>query len=137
MNMTFKKANMVRALPLSLIFATAFSVSAPAFAQASAHGQHAMGTKTTQDAGKSSMAMHAAMDDMSKKMKSMTMTGHQDMDFAMMMVAHHQAAIDMAQAQVNAGKDAKMIKAAKKIIADQKKEIAMFEAWMKKHPHTK
>ncbi len=82
------------------------------------------------------MVMHSSMDEMHKKMKSMTMTGNQDMDFAMMMVAHHQGAIDMAQAQIDHGKDKQMISAAKKIIVAQKKEIAMFEAWMKKHAHS-
>lgn len=64
------------------------------------------------------------------------MSGNPDIDFAMMMVIHHQGAIDMAQAEVDIGKDPEMIKAAKKIIAAQKKEIAQFEDWLKKHPHS-
>ena len=82
------------------------------------------------------MAMHTAMEDMDKRMKAMAMSGNQDMDFAMMMVNHHQGAIDMAQVQVASGKDPKMVSAAKRIIAAQKKEIAMFEAWMKKNGHS-
>lgn len=115
--------------------AGALAFAAPALAQSAGHGQHDM-TKPAHADGKTSMGMHAAMDEMHKKMKSMTMTGNQDMDFAMMMVSHHQGAIDMAQAQIDHGKDKHMISAAKKIIAAQKKEIAMFEAWMKKHPHS-
>ena len=83
-----------------------------------------------------SMGMHKSMDDMHKKMAAMQMTGNPDIDFAMMMVAHHQGAIAMAQAEIEAGKDPAMIKAAKNIIAAQRKEIAQFEAWLKKHPHS-
>ena len=119
----------------AVVSAGALAFSSPALAQNAAHSQHDM-SKPAHAAGKTSMAMHASMDDMHKKMKSMAMTGNQDMDFAMMMVSHHQGAIDMAQAQIDHGKDKQMISAAKKIIAAQKKEIAMFEAWMKKHPHS-
>ena len=122
-------------LILSSLMATgALALAAPALAQTAAHGQHDM-TKPAHAAGKTSMNMHSSMEEMHKKMKGMTPSGHQDMDFAMMMIVHHQGAIDMAQAQIDHGKDKQMISAAKKIIAAQKKEIAMFEAWMKKHPH--
>ena len=119
----------------AVVSAGALTFSSPALAQNAAHSAHDI-SKSAHAAGKTSMAMHASMDDMHKKMKSMAMTGNQDMDFAMMMVGHHQGAIDMAQAQIDHGKDKQMISAAKKIIAAQKKEIAMFEAWMKKHPHS-
>ena len=109
--------------------------ASPALAQADPHAQHDM-SKAGHAAGKTSMSMHSSMDEMHKKMKGMSMTGNQDMDFAMMMVSHHQGAIDMAQAQIDHGKEKQMISAARKIIAAQKKEIAVFEAWMKKHPHS-
>lgn len=83
-----------------------------------------------------SMDMRKSMDNMHEKMSAMKMSGNSDIDFAMMMVIHHQGAIDMAQAELDAGKDPELIKAAKKIIAAQKKEIAQFEDWLKKHPHT-
>ena len=118
----------------SVMAAGVLAFAAPALAQTAAHSQHDM-SKPAHATGKSSMNMHATMEEMHKKMKGMTPSGHQDLDFAMMMVAHHQGAIDMAQAQIDHGKDKQMISAAKKIIAAQKKEIAMFEAWMKKHPH--
>jgi uncharacterized protein (DUF305 family) len=117
------------------VAAGALAVAAPALAQSEGHAQHDM-SKPAHAAGKTSTDMHASMDEMHKKMKGMPMTGNQDMDFAMMMVRHHQGAIDMAQAQIDHGKDKQMISAAKKIVAEQKKEIAMFEAWMKKHPHS-
>ena len=81
------------------------------------------------------MKMHQSMDDMQTKTAAMKMTGDPDIDFAMMMVVHHQGAIDMAQAEINGGKDPAMIKIARQIIVAQKKEIAQFETWLKKHPH--
>ena len=138
MNATSKHRT-VSSAAIKLVLSAAMSAGALAFAssalaQTPAHAPHNMG-KQAHEAGKTSTAMMTSMDEMRKKMKSMAMTGHQDMDFAMMMVGHHQGAIDMAQAQIDHGNDRQMISAAKKIIAAQKKEIAMFEAWMKKHPH--
>ncbi|MES2899334.1 MAG: DUF305 domain-containing protein [Pseudomonadota bacterium] len=131
------KPSAAKMLASACICAASLVQVSPALAQAAGgHGQHAMPATPGAGAAKSSMAMHTAMEDMNKRMKAMTMSGNQDMDFAMMMVNHHQGAIDMAQAQVASGKDPKMVSAAKKIIAAQKKEIAMFEAWMKKNGHS-
>lgn len=57
-------------------------------------------------------------------MMSRPMTGKVDADFAMMMREHHQGAVDMAQWELQNGKDQKMKDFAKKTIAAQKKEIA-------------
>ncbi|WP_426175293.1 DUF305 domain-containing protein [Massilia sp. TWR1-2-2] len=133
-NRRFLSTTAAKLILSAAVSAGALAVAGPALAQSAGHAQHDM-SKPAHAAGKTSMPMHASMDEMQKKMKNMAMTGNQDMDFAMMMVGHHQGAIDMAQAQIEHGKDKQMISAAKKIIAAQKKEIAMFEAWMKKHPH--
>ncbi len=77
--------------------------------------------------------MKAMMKDNNDKMASMKMTGDADADFAMMMRMHHQGAIDMAEAQLRSGKDPAMLKMAKKIVADQKKEIAQFDKYLAKH----
>jgi uncharacterized protein (DUF305 family) len=69
------------------------------------------------------------------QMAAMKMTGNADADFATMMRMHHQGAIDMAEALLRTGKDPEMLKMAKKIIADQKKEIAQFDKYLAKHPH--
>lgn len=81
------------------------------------------------------MDMKAMMKDNNDKMVGMKMTGNADADFAMMMRMHHQGAIDMAEAQLRSGKDPEMLKMAKKIIADQKREIAQFDKYLAKHPH--
>ena len=81
----------------------------------------------------SGMDMRKSMGGMNDAMKSMPMSGNPDVDFAMMMRAHHQGAIDMAQVELDTGKDPAMRNAAKKIIAAQKKEIAEFDRWLAKH----
>ncbi|TWO73006.1 DUF305 domain-containing protein [Caenimonas sedimenti] len=85
---------------------------------------------------------HAADKDMKammmkghEKMMSMSMTGKPDVDFAMAMREHHMGAVEMAQWQIDHGKDAKMKQMARKIIADQKKEIAQFDQFLAKNGH--
>lgn len=77
--------------------------------------------------------MKSMMKDMNDKMASMTMSGNQDVDFAMMMRMHHQGAIDMAQAELKVGKEPKMRQMAKEIIAAQKKEIAVIDKFLASH----
>ena len=84
-----------------------------------------------------SMNMHKAMESMSKEMASMQMTGDADLDFARMMRAHHQGAIDMSRAELATGKDREMLQLAKEIIAAQAKEIALIDRWLKKYEKSK
>ena len=75
---------------------------------------------------------HSKMGGM-KDMDGMSMTGDMDYDFAANMRKHHQMAVDMSQAELKGGKNPKMLKMAKGIIAAQKKEIATFDQWMAAH----
>ncbi len=70
-----------------------------------------------------------------KMMKAMhiTLSGNPDVDFVRGMVPHHQGAIDMAKVQLAHGKDPELRKMAEKIIADQEKEIAQMQEWLKKN----
>ncbi|UVW30505.1 DUF305 domain-containing protein [Massilia sp. H6] len=117
--------------------ALAFGAAGSAFAQSGQHGQHAQhGTAaatTSQPGNMSHQEMMKTMQDMHQKMSTMSMTGDHDHDFAMMMRSHHQAGIDMAKAQLKNGKDPQMQQMAKKIIADQTKEIQKLDQWMAKH----
>ena len=56
------------------------------------------------------------------RMQSMQMTGDFDVDFANMMVEHHQGALDMSQIEVSHGKNEKVKAKAQEIIAKQQKE---------------
>lgn len=57
-------------------------------------------------------------------------TGNQDRDFARMMIAHHQGAIDMARVQLARGTDPGLRKMAGEIIAAQQQEIAQLNAYL-------
>jgi uncharacterized protein (DUF305 family) len=83
--------------------------------------------------GQGSQEMHQRMMHGAKTMQDMPMSGDVDKDFAMMMRAHHQQAVEMAQVQVQKGKSPELKKMAQKIIADQKKEIAQFDNWLAAH----
>jgi uncharacterized protein (DUF305 family) len=52
-------------------------------------------------------------------------TGNADNDFARMMIAHHQGAIDMAVAELRYGKDKQLKRLAQQIVVDQQQEIAV------------
>ncbi|MFM9436274.1 uncharacterized protein (DUF305 family) [Janthinobacterium sp. CG_23.3] len=119
-------------LVASLALALATAMPLPAFAQsASAMPTHTAMAAPSTDVG---MKMRKSMDDMHEKMGQMKMSGDVDHDFVMLMKSHHQGAIEMAQMEVDSGKDAAAIKSAKKIISAQKKEIAAFDDWLSKHP---
>lgn len=79
------------------------------------------------------MEMRKPMMQGMKDMASMPMTGNTDHDFAMMMKKHHQLALDMANVQLQHGKDAKLRNIEKNIIMSQKKEIEEFDQWLAKH----
>jgi uncharacterized protein (DUF305 family) len=60
-------------------------------------------------------------------------TGDTDRDFVRMMLPHHQAAVDMAKAELQYGQDAELKALATDIVAAQDKEITMMKAWLAKH----
>lgn len=77
--------------------------------------------------------MHGAMQAMQDEMGRVPMTGDPDIDFAAMMIPHHQGAIDMARAELAHGKDPELRKLAEEIIAAQEREIAFLERWLQKN----
>jgi uncharacterized protein (DUF305 family) len=56
-------------------------------------------------------------------------SGDADSDFAMMMISHHEGAIDMAKLELQYGKDLQLRAMAEKIIAAQEVEIAKLKKW--------
>ncbi|GAA4054994.1 DUF305 domain-containing protein [Hymenobacter glaciei] len=60
-------------------------------------------------------------------------SGNVDMDYAMMMVPHHQSAVDMAKAEVAHGRDTKLKEMAQSMIDAQQKEIQQFKDWQAKN----
>ncbi|HLF47019.1 MAG TPA: DUF305 domain-containing protein [Chitinophagaceae bacterium] len=84
-------------------------------------------------------AMMQAMNMMKNKMNEMKMTGDFDLDFANMMIIHHQSAIDMSRAVIDKGTDAQIRTMAQNIITAQNMEIGQLQAFIKdyKIPDTK
>ena len=76
--------------------------------------------------------MHGAMTQMQQSM-DLPSSGNVDVDFARMMIPHHQGAIDMAKVELAQGKDPKLRKLAEEIIAAQEKEIEFLKSWLAKH----
>jgi uncharacterized protein (DUF305 family) len=72
------------------------------------------------------------MDDMN----AVKMTGDFDLDFANMMIPHHQSAVDMAQDYLPNAKDEKIKGMAEKIIEAQRKEIEQLRTMASNHKPT-
>ena len=72
------------------------------------------------------------MSQMNNMKMDMDHSGSVDKQFAQMMIPHHQGAIDMSSAYLKAGAHEEKLKTmANKIIADQQKEIAQLQTWLK------
>lgn len=80
-------------------------------------------------------AARAFDDAMQKMMHGMHLetTGDPDKDFALMMIGHHQGAIDMAKVELQYGDDPQMRQLASDIVAAQVREIAEMRAWLEAH----
>ena len=72
----------------------------------------------------------APMDTMMTTMPMMS-TGKPDADFLLLMIPHHQSAIDMAKVELKMGKDEATKAMAQKIIDAQVAEIAEMKAMLK------
>jgi uncharacterized protein (DUF305 family) len=129
----------IRTAAAALLLALDLSASAqaqepPAPADHSGHAAHgaAGGGSPMSPASTAYMEAMTRMDD---AMRAMPMTGRAGHDFAAMMIPHHRAAIEMAQAYLASGDaDPELARMANEIVAAQEAEIATLEAWLAKHP---
>ncbi|MDJ1157614.1 DUF305 domain-containing protein [Chelatococcus sp. SYSU_G07232] len=69
-------------------------------------------------------AMHAIMARMDEEMHCGPFAGDPDHDFLVMMIPHHQGAVDMAELVLREGRDALVRQLAEGILAAQRVEIA-------------
>jgi len=118
----------MRTLALTLA-ALGLLAAGPVLAQDhSGHSGHAAGMPTD----KTSAAYMAAMTRMDEAMKAAPMAGKPGIDFARMMIPHHQSAIDMAKAYLASGEtDPTITRIAEDVVASQEREITELRAWLK------
>jgi uncharacterized protein (DUF305 family) len=72
-------------------------------------------------------AMHSAMHEVS-------LVGKPDADFALMMMPHHQGAIEMAKVELQFGTDPILRRLAQEIIITQQSEIDVMKLALRKYP---
>lgn len=106
------------------------AIATPAMAQ-TGHGSMNHGAHGGAAMSGASQAYMDAMATMDSAMRGMAMTGKPGADFALMMIPHHQSAIDMAKAYLDSGEgDAELTKLSNEIIAAQEREIAFLKDWL-------
>ena len=72
-------------------------------------------------------ALTETMSTMHDAMHDVQLTGKPDIDFARLMIPHHQGAIDMAKVELLFGTDARMRRLAQEIIVTQESEIQLMQ----------
>lgn len=116
------------AATFAALAAAVFMSAAPAIAQSTDHGT--MHGTMTMDEG--SMG---AMDTMMEAMDAIEPTGDADADFLLMMIPHHQSAVDMSRASLEEMDDPETVALAETIIEAQETEIDMMKAMLARLGH--
>ncbi|MDB5196691.1 MAG: hypothetical protein JWP88_1062 [Flaviaesturariibacter sp.] len=78
--------------------------------------------------------MKAEMALMMQQMHHMQSSGNNDIDFAAMMIKHHEGAVEMSKAELKSGTNPELKSFAQKVIADQQKEIGTMQAVLANAP---
>ena len=116
----------VRAQMLAMFLVLSSTVPMPARQRPSRAQAGQDGGQAWQELGRGMEKMHAGM-------RSIKPSGNSDIDFARLMLPHHQAAIDMAKTELVYGKDPQMRRLAQEIIIDQQSETQLMQLWLKDH----
>ncbi len=74
--------------------------------------------------------MNAAMASMMKTMDATKLTGNQDRDFMVMMIPHHQSAVEMAKIELRLGTRPELKALSHDIIKSQDREIGQMHRWL-------
>ena len=70
------------------------------------------------------------MSRMHASMSSLQPSGDDDVDFARLMLSHHEGAVEMAKAELLHGHDLQLRRLAQEIITDQQSEIQLMRLWL-------
>ncbi len=98
-----------------------------------AYLQHSHNASQPASGGPAWSELQHSMELMHEALSSLKSTGNNDEDFVQMMLPHHQAAIDMAKAELMHGQDPQMRRLAQEIITDQESEIELMQLWFSQH----
>ena len=119
---------------LAIAAAALIASGAVSLAQTGHEGHGASAAPASGTMSEASQAYMDAMAKMDADMDAMEMTGEPGADFALMMIPHHQSAIDMAEAYLESeDQDPELIKLSEEIIEAQKREIAFLQEWLAKN----
>ena len=78
-------------------------------------------------------AFQASLEKMHANAHAVSGTRNADRDFIVLMLPHHQAAVEMAKTELLCGKDPAIRRLAQEIITDQQSEIELMNLWLKQH----
>jgi len=98
-----------------------------------AYAQHSHSDSQAGSGGPAWSELQHSIDSMHEALSSLKSTGNNDEDFVQMMLPHHQAAIDMAKAELMQGQNPQMRRLAQEIITDQELEIEVMQLWLSQH----
>lgn len=84
-------------------------------------------------ADQSQTEIHAAMNEMMYKLKKVIVTGNTDKDFAMLMIPHHENAVDIAAEEVINGHHVQFKLFARDMIREKNEEIGELKDWLDAH----
>ncbi len=117
---------------LIAVFAPALLLSAQSVGAEDMNNMKGMNMSMKPAATPADRAFATSMQTMMKGM-NVKPSGKPDKDFALMMIPHHQGAIDMAKVELQYGTDPELRQLATDIVAAQEKEIAQMKAWLEKN----
>ena len=117
------------ALPLTSAYACDECDKANAEMQQHSGHHTMMQTPSKKATSASTRAYEAAMEKMHRDM-AQPLAGNADVDFVRQMIPHHQAAVEMANIQLQYGKDEWLKKLNRWIIFAQEQEIGLMKNWL-------
>ena len=120
-----------RVAGISSILVIALLPTAPIGAQTMDHGKGHAGMSNS----RAESPYANAMDSMMQSMETVEETGDPDADFLLLMIPHHQSAVDMARTLLERSDDAEVAAMAQAVIDTQEAEISAMKVMLARLGH--